>query len=454
MCYNNDVIEILEHKNTVEATHAQLLANEPKVIGSFVPGDGAAQKEAFLNGDIDNPRHTYDKLDDTDFDVVKNVVYTLGQSITSNPNLPAKHRPAYEQFADGYLQRAELLRLAQEHNHAEAEAERQKLAELYMIQNIEAYGKPDEQTYRALIGERLQRIAGKNLGGEAVRLRDELFELVDFDGHDDNLERFRPSAETVQWMHEVVDSLYGGMLSHVPDDRDTFTPTEVQSIFTDIIEQEFGEAAEGWVVDIEEAASINVKTAEKRIVIPEREVMRSRSMVRKLVVHEIGVHMLRSVMGAETDLKPLASGLNDYYDAEEGLGVVMEQALEGKAVDRGVDHYITAGLAYYDKKDFRGTFEVKWRLALLDKLTETEQAAPEQIEKVRTAAYAQTMRSFRGTDSLPLFKDLSYFNGSNNVWRHLEEICGDDTKLMFVLLGKLDPSNKDHERLVYETRTL
>ena len=448
------MVEIVKQKNTVEAIHAQLLANEPKVIGSFVPSDGVVQKEAFLNDGIENPRHTYGKLDDTNFDNLKNNIQELGDSVISNPGLPAKHRPAYEQFTDGYLQRAELLRLAQAYNHAETEAERQDLAELYMAQNIEAYGKPDKQTYRALIGERFQKIVDKNLGGEAARLRDELFELVDFDGHDDNLERFRPSAETVEWVHGVVDSLYGGMLSHVPDDKDTFTPAEVQSIFTDIIEQEFGEAAEGWAVDIEEAASINVKTAEKRIVIPEREVMRSHSMVRKLVVHEIGVHMLRSVMGAETDLKPLASGLNDYYDAEEGLGVVMEQALEGKAVDRGVDHYITAGLAYCDKKDFRGVFEVKWRLALLDKLAGEEQATPEQIEKARSTAYAQTMRTFRGTDSLPLFKDLVYFNGSNDVWRHLEEILGDDTRFMFVLLGKLNPADKNHERLVYETRTV
>lgn len=448
------MVEILENKNPIEAIHTQLLANEPKVIGSFVPSDGVAQKEAFLKGDIDNPRHTYSKLDNTDFSVLKNSIQELGQSIVSNPNLPTKHQPAYEQFTDGYLQRAELLRLAQAYNHAETDAERQELAELYMAQNIEAYGKPDEQTYRALIGERLQRITSKNLDGEAVQMRDELFKLVDFDGHDGSLERFRPSPETIEWMHGVVGSLYGGMLSHVPGDKDTFTPAEVQSIFTDIIEQEFGEATVGWTVDIEEAVSINVKTVEKRIVIPKREVMRSRSMVRKLVVHEIGVHMLRSVMGAETDLKPLASGLNDYYDSEEGLGVVMEQALESEAVDRGVDHYITAGLAYYDKKDFRGAFEVKWRLALLDKLTDDGQVMPDQIDKARTTAYAQTMRCFRGTDDLPLFKDLAYFNGSNDTWRHLEEIRGDDTRFMFVLLGKLDPSNKDHERLVYETRTV
>lgn len=53
------MVEIVKQKNTVEAIHAQLLANEPKVIGSFVPSDGVAQKEAFLNDGIENPWHTY-----------------------------------------------------------------------------------------------------------------------------------------------------------------------------------------------------------------------------------------------------------------------------------------------------------------------------------------------------------------------------------------------------------
>ena len=81
--------------------------------------------------------------------------------------------------------------------------------------------------------------------------------------------------------------------------------------------------------------------------------MRSRKKVENLAVHEIGVHMLRSIAVGETDMLPLISGLSDYYDTEEGLGVVMEQALSGKFAERGVDHYITAGLAHYDEKDFR-----------------------------------------------------------------------------------------------------
>ena len=60
---------------------------------------------------------------------------------------------------------------------------------------------------------------------------------------------------------------------------------------------------------------------------------------------------------------------------------------------------------------------------------------------------------FRGTDDLPWFKDLAYYNGAVGVWRHLEAIRGDDTKSMFVLLGKANPADAAHERITYETAT-
>lgn len=448
------MVETLQHKNSVETTYAELLEREPKIIFNFVPADAATQKDLFLNDKAHTPHHTYSRLDDVDPSSLGADIQGLGNKILENPELYPKYRPAYEQFIDNYSQKVELLRLAQAYNHAETDEDRQALAEVYMAKNIEIYGEPDESTYRSLLNERLRSISCKELDGEAAKLRDELFALIDIDSTVDDVERFRPSSETVEWMHGIVESLYGDMLAHVPEGQDSFNPVELQKIFTSIVEQEFSEAAGGWKVDVEAATSINVISSEKRIVIPDREIMRSRSAVEKLIVHELGVHMLRAVMGGETDLSPLANGLSDYYDAEEGLGVVMEQALEGRVVDRGADHYITAGLAYYDKKDFRGAFEVKWRLALLNVLADDDQPTPEQVEKARATAYGQTMRTFRGTDDLPLFKDLSYFNGSNDVWRHLEKIRGDDMQFMFVLLGKLNPANKEHERLAYETHTL
>ncbi|MBC7943301.1 DUF1704 domain-containing protein [Candidatus Saccharibacteria bacterium] len=448
-------MERLDTTESIPYLYAHLLESEPKLVTNFVPEKQNAQKQKgdFLSGDIRNPDHVYDKLDAIDFDDAQAKIEIIGQSLFDHPDLNPKHISSYEEFVEGYKKKTRLMELARAFKNADDEGVKAQLKQEYMQLNIELYGEPDETTYRSLMQEKLSRIDQKHLVGSALQLQNELFEMVSYVPNDEKYERFSPSGETVEWMQEVADTLYGNMLSHVPE-KDKFSVKEVRSIFTEIIEQEFGESAEGWKVDIESAKSINVKSTEKRIVIPEDRGEISYAALRGLVVHEIGVHMLRSVTGGETDLLPLQNGLNDYYDAEEGLGVVMEQSLKGKFSESGVEPYITAGLAYYDNKDFRDAFEIKWRLSVLNTVDDSGEITEAAIAKAKNTAYGSVMRSMRGTDELPWFKDLAYYNGSIDVWRHLETIKGDDLKFMFVLLGKANPANRAHERILLETRTI
>lgn len=444
--------EKIPSPNQVSESYNSLLALEPKLITNYVPANKTEEKEAFLEGKIRNPDHHYPRLDDIDFDAQLETIAQTGAQIVSNPTLNPKHEASYKEFIDGYTNKTRLMRLACDYKAAQDSVEKERIGREYEALNIELYGKPDEMTYRSLLQEKLNLIAHKNLTGHAEKLRNELFTMAGFNESQEIPERFKPSSETVEWMHEVVTTLYDGMLSHVPEQVE-FSEHEAKNVFEEIIREEFGEAAEGWTVDVEEAKSINVKSAEKRIIIPDDRGSITRNTLRKLIVHEIGVHMLRSVTGGETDLEPLRNGLSDYYDSEEGLGVVMEQALTGKFVEAGIDHYITAGAAYYDRKDFRDIFELKWRLGALSSLKDDGELTEEAIKKAKQGAYGGTMRILRGTDELPWFKDLAYYNGSVNMWRHLEEIKGDDVKFMFVLMGKANPASSAHERILYETAT-
>ena len=448
------------NSTSIEDLYGQLMDLSPKIVTMFTPSNRGEEEERFLSGEIRNPQFYYEKLNSADFDEALEKIRELGDKILNHPDLTSVGKKVYEGFIKKYYEQIELLRCAQDYHGASLEEDKQKIAESYKGLNIETYGEPDEGTYRSLLSEKLNCVCNKNLTGKADDLRKELFGMVDFDPDVDIPERFRPSDETVEWMHSVAESLYGGMLSHIPNEQEEFDPYELQKIFTDIIEEEFNNdskgyagAAEGWTVSVEKATSVNVKSSEKRIVIPDNGMMRSRKKVENLVVHEIGVHMLRSITGGETDMLPLRSGLSDYYDAEEGLGVVMEQALSGKFAERGVDHYITAGLAYYDEKDFRGAFEVKWRLSLLDSVRDGDEINDGQMEKAKKTAFAQTLRSFRGTNDMPLFKDLSYYNGSVEVWRYLESIKGDDFLLSLLLAGKVNTS-ADHRRVVLESKSM
>ena len=454
-----NTIETIENQSSVEDLYGQLTDLSPKIVTMFNPSNRKEEEDRFLSGEVRSPQFYYEKLNSADFDEAVEKIQEIGNKILNHPSLPPSHRGVYEEFIADYSKKTTLLNYAQQYNNAKSEEEKKAAAEKYRYLNIESYGEPDEDTYRSLLGGKLNAIHSKKLTGKADELRKELFGMVNFKPGMDIPERFRPSDETVEWMHSVAESLYGGMLSHIPNEQEEFDPYELQKIFTDIIEEEFNNdskgyagAAEGWTVSVEKATSVNVKSSEKRIVIPDNGMMRSRKKVENLVVHEIGVHMLRSITGGETDILPLKSGLSDYYDTEEGLGVVMEQAFRGKFAERGVDHYITAGLAHFDNKDFREAFEIKWRLSLLSSVDDGSEISDEQIVKAKKTAFTQTLRSLRGTNDMPLFKDLSYYNGSVEVWRYLESIKGDDFLLALLLAGKVNTSKK-HRDVILESKS-
>lgn len=449
------VMEELKEKDSLQKLYDELIENEPKLIADFVPEKQSAidQKEAFLSGKIRNPNHIYDKLNSIDFDESAEQIKDIGDQISGDLNLNKKHKKIYDDFIENYKQKTQLLSLARQFKNADSQEDKNLVGDEFMKLNIELYGEPDEATYRSLLQEKLDLIRQKPLLGKSLQLKRELFDMTNYnEGRHEVLDRFKPSDETVEWMHDVVDDLYGGMLSRIPDQK-KFTPIELKAVFSDILQEEFEGATADWTVDIEPAKSINVKTTEKRIVINEDRSETSLAATRKLVVHELGVHVLRSVMGSDTDIHPLANGISDYYEAEEGIAKVMEQALDGKFVEAGIGHYITAGAAYYDKKDFRDIFEMKWRLGALESVDEAGEVNDEIIQKAKKTAYGETMRFLRGTDELPWLKDLAYYSGTMDMWKYFEAIKGDDIKFTFVLLGKADPSAIEHERILYESKT-
>ena len=436
---------------SVEGLFAQLLELEPKPIANFVPTNAAEQKALFLSGEIRNPDHEYGKLAKIDFEGNRQKIQAIGNTLLAHPDIPEKYEGIdgpYGQFVQNYMNKTAFMETANRFKTADTPEQKEVARADFMRMNIELFGEPDKATYYSLLGEKLAKIKDKELSVAGSAIRQELYDLVGPIELSES-ERFRPSEATMEWMKTVAESLYGGLIEHIPE-QETFLDEDIQMIFEQILADEFGASAEGWQVVIADAQSINVKSADKQIVIPRGREVNLKTM-RGLVVHEIGVHFMRSVMGEQTDLLPFKLGLSEYYDTEEGLGSVAEQALEGSYKEAGVDHYITAGLAYFDEKDFRDTYEIKWRLAVLS--STKGDPTQEAIAKAQAAAYNSTMRIERGTDELPWFKDLSYYNGAAEVWKHLEDIRGDDLEFTLILLGKGNAARPAHRRIMLETAT-
>lgn len=448
-----------ENNFGIEDLFSALTELEPKPIANFVPTNAVEQKKLFLSGEIRNPDHEYTKLAAIDFATNRQKISEIGERLVSHPETQDKYTGVYQQFIQNYLDKTRFMELANAFNNAETIEERETAKNNYMQLNIELYGEPDLATYQSLIGEKITMIQSRDLSDDDQNIRDELFAMIGDIGNG-KAERFKPSEKTIDWLHDITvseESLYGSLLEHVPE-KELFSDTEIQAIFETIITKEFNlelgmssdDDGKLWQVVVEDAQSINVKAADKKIIIPiGREV--DLSTMKTLVAHEIGVHFLRSVMGEQTDLAPLKWGLSNYYDTEEGLGMVMEQAVAGTYQEAGVSHYITAGLALHGGKDFRDIFEINWRLKVLSRTN--NDPTEETIDKAKITAYGSTMRIMRGTDELPWFKDLSYYNGATEVWKHLESIQGDDTEFMLVLLGKANSADAKHRRTLLETAT-
>lgn len=436
---------------TIEEIYEEIASMQPKPVYAFVPENGDEQKQLFLNGEVQNPSHEYDRLKQLSPESDNARIRELAAHLPEAVDEDSIEYIAYSESADRSVKTHELLQAARD-THLSDELEARNAEVRFMELNVELYGEPKEGTYRSLLSEAMQKIDNKNLSESMLGIKSELAELLP--AVNDESDRYIPSEETISNMQKIADYLYGGMFEHIPEDQESFTPQEVADVFTNIIETEFGEAAEGWKVIVTKAASVNVVAGDKLIKIPENRKPVTSVELRGLVAHEIGVHMLRSVTGSETNLPILKTGLSDYYDSEEGLGKVMEQAVAGKYVESGVPYYMIAGLMYFDDKDFRDTHDIMWRIDYLNASEEGEEVTEEKISSAKQATYKSILRMTRGTDKLPWFKDLAYYNGASKMWQYCELASQDPEKFMLLLMGKSDITNDTHRHIMLETKSI
>lgn len=431
-------------------TPSQILPTlKPDIIGALVPSDAAEQKSAFLSGAIRNPKHDYVKLNRDHSLILQEIVSEGERAIGELGDTSKKFEPAYAECIESYVETEELMWLMRLYNEATDPDKKAELRKQIEYLNIETYGEPDSENHQHILASYRDKIdaAADTFSDNKSQIYQELL------GGLPSLESavdpgsYEPKPETVAWMQQIVENLYGNMTAHVEDDR-TYNPYELQALFTTIIRTEFGdEVADVWRVDVEEANSITVKATECRIVIPVNRKEATSEQAKDLVVHEIGVHMLRAVCGYDTDVPLLATGLAHYIDSEEGLAVAMEQARKGKFVEAGHGLYLVASLAHLEGLDFRGVFEVMWRILYLVSPNESDA----EINRFKDVAYNLCMRVFRGTDDLPWFKDLQYYTGARSVWKVLDGISGDTTQVSLMLMGKTNITDSDQRQVVLES---
>lgn len=406
------------------------------IINYFRPDATASeeQKRQFLSGEIDQPVNMFPNLEEVNIDVLKTDIF-LAEETLNRAVLPRKYSRPYERQLGVYGCMSDMLESAKSYNLTQSLED----ARSFMEANIEIYGEPDRKTYDGLVSGLRQDMLEKEFSGRAEVLKEELLAMLPEASSD--VKPFRPKQETIDWVSNAVDVLYGDFLAIIPDKK-KFTPTETEEIFSKALHEVIGEAASDWSVVLSDSAkSIDVDPSSRTIKIPDNDLERSKGKIESLMVHEIGVHVMRSIMGEGTVIESLRTGLPNYSEAEEGLAVVSEQALKGEYADRGVPYYLIAGGEYFHGQSFKEAYEITWRRGVLEGLKSNDDLTDEKIDKAKNVAYNQVFRINRGTNDLPWFKDLAYYNGNMKMWKYIEDHVGDSEAFINMYLGKIDPTD-------------
>lgn len=441
-------------KNELLDTREVFKESEPKVISTFTPENANEAKSEFLENDnLSRPNNKYEKLNSGEIENLYQNISNAILAVENDNSLGEIEREMYNTQLETRIKTVKMLEAAYDFRKAESLADRQKAQEEFMKNNIEVYGEPDFETFNSLLSDKITKIESLELDKKGEKIRSEFYELIKKDENlSQDLKRFKPSDEVFYNFGEIIKDLYSKQLELIPkkDDDEKYSAKEIFDVFENILKDFENDGFSEFNVEWKDSGAIAVSAKEKKIFIPKNRKPVSKKELEGLVVHEIGTHYMRAQMGELYNNQALRTGLDGYMNTEEGIARAMEMAVRGDYQEAGVQHYLTAGFACFNNMNFREAFETNWRMGVLDGKNNFSE---ENIDKKRLIAYRNTQRIFRGTDELPWFKDLSYFNGGQEIWKYIEENIDSPTLIDdFLLGGKNDLLDSDQQRQIYELK--
>jgi len=248
-----------------------------------------------------------------------------------------------------------------------------------------------------------------------------------------------------------------------------FTATDLQELFTEALDwlrdnddPEWGE----WKVVSTDGTSLSVEASSRNIKIATRRESASPKDARGLLAHELLVHALRGKNGYKTGDKKLATGLAGYLDAEEGLGVLAEEAVNGELPEKAYDRYVDIALALGTVDGVQRTRKEMFQISYARQLVRLQlQGANEAaISSLATRVWGHIDRIYRGGrgDDLDakqaiFTKDISYYVGYKQMAEYITSQLGNGRSanevFNYLSQAKFDPNNPQHVERVANPKT-
>ena len=450
---------------SLEDLDAKLPQLNPQPVKYFTPDNLQEVMEDFLSGKNRNPTNAiYLKLDSINF-LERDKEYEAVLDEISSSELPPSYRPVYENYVKQCQRLNRLMEAAVGYRTSSDPDEKTSYKEKFMTLNKELYGLPDQSLAGQMAIEILDDTADTT-DPKVRKIRSE-FENMVFGKIQKPKSKInlKTNEELIIFTKNMVDILYASLFKHADDGirllRDEenkqepdlkIGPQAIAVVFQNILDNEFPNS--GWKVIIKPSNAINVVASDKNIVVPERKTPVGANKLKGLVVHEIGVHAVRAMIGAKADMTPLQYGFSGYLEAEEGIANVLESAVNTDGKQRtGYQHYLVATMIS-NGFDFRDVHEVMWRYKVLDRHLERPEKpiTKKFIDHEKREAFIFSFRSIRGTNELPWFMTLNYYNGTRKIWEFIDRYKDDPDLMVRMFMGKTDPTEIGHFKSALEAK--
>lgn len=348
------------------------------------------------------------------------------------------------------------------------EGNRDLWADEFTEASIELYGEPERcESTRLLVGERdfLVSLTNKEgVSGEHLKYLLDLYGSILPDDAD-NLEYDSVGFEQKRHIREYGEAIldrYGSVLSLVEESgKSEFTPPDLKTLFDDAIEWLSSNDDSDWsewsAVDVE-GTTVSVNSVERTVKIPTQREAVTPEDARGLLAHELLVHAARAKNGYKTGDTGLATGLPGYLDAEEGLGILVEETVSGKVPEKAYDRYIDIALALGtidgQQRTRQEVFEISFARQLVRAQSEGE-VSDSGMESLEAQVWAHVDRIYRGgpgdeigTRQAIFTKDIAYYVGYKQMAEYVSEQLSSGTPanelFEYLSLAKIDPTNPDH----------
>lgn len=206
-----------------------------------------------------------------------------------------------------------------------------------------------------------------------------------------------------------------------------------------------------WQVVNDDSAKLCIEVPRKRIVIGRHRAPLAIDQLKGLFAHEVLIHAQRALQGEKIS-KKLGQGLPGYLRAEEGLGVLVESAINGQVSHKVKDRYVDIALALGDTMRRPLTrqelFEVCYTREITRSIASSRDVSLDRVEREVWEHVNRIYRGSLGNKYVAVFtKDVAYYKGFVRMARYIKRQTAEKSMSeIFALLlrGKFDPNIPEH----------